>query len=165
MFPGGGYGVDLLQGGGVGGITSDLEKSGWLDRATRAVSLDMWAILPQSGHVTKVKILFELALGGHWIPSVSLSSGPLMGAAREAAAAADAYDASRPAGGVNAGKVARGVGDWVGMEVFIIVLQSLVLLAVFVWASAYALIFHPRALVPRLVLAIVVRDGRRPRGG
>jgi hypothetical protein len=155
MFPGGGYGVDLLQEGGVGGITSDLEKSGWLDRATRAVSLDMWAILPQSGHVTKVTILFELALGGHWIPSVSLSSGPLMGAAREAAAAADAYDASRPTEGVNAGKVARGVGDWVGMEVFILVLQSLVLLAVFVWASAYALIFHPRALVPRLVLVIV----------
>ena len=154
-FPGGGYGVDLLQEGGVARITSDLEKSGWIDRATRAVSLDMWVLLPQSGHVTKVTILLELALGGRWIPSVSLRSGPLMRAAMEAAAAADEFVASRPKDGVGGGKVARGVGAWVGMEVLIIVLQSLVLLAAFVWASAYALMFHPRALVPRLVLLIV----------
>ena len=63
-YAGGGYGVDLLQEGGVGGLTRELEASGWIDRATRAVSVDVWVVLPLSGVVTRASVLFELAGGG-----------------------------------------------------------------------------------------------------
>ena len=88
VYPGGGYGVDMLQEGGVASMVSDLQGRGWIDRATRAVSLDMWLVFPHAGHATRVAILFEVAAGGRWAPSLSMRSGPLAGAALKAAAAA-----------------------------------------------------------------------------
>ena len=117
--------MDLLQEGGVASISRHLHHAAWIDRATRAVSIDMWVMLPLAGHVTRATILLELAPGGRWLPSLSMRSGPLAGASVHAAAAADAADAARPAMGVRAGKIARGVGDWLGMEVVMIVLQVL----------------------------------------
>jgi len=125
VYPGGGYGVDLLQEGGVAGIARHLQESAWIDRASRAVSIDMWVMQPLAGHVTRATILFELAPGGRWLPSLSMRSGPLAAASLHAAAAADAALAARPAMGVRAGKIARGVGDWLGMEVVMMVLQVL----------------------------------------
>lgn len=123
VYPGGGYGVDLLQKGGVGGRVAELQRRGWIDRATRAVSMDLWVVLPAGGHATRVSILFELPAGGRWMPSLRMRSGPLPGAALKAAAAADAQDALRPSGGVRAGSVARGVGNWFAMEVVMLLLQ------------------------------------------
>ncbi len=48
----------------MGGLTRELEESGWIDRATRAVSVDVWVVLPLSGVVTRASVLFELAGGG-----------------------------------------------------------------------------------------------------
>ena len=152
LYPGGGYGVDLLQTGGVGGITADLQNSGWIDRLTRAVVIDMWILSPLAGHATKASIFYELVPGGKWKASLLQRSGPLKGAAKAVAEEVDKVDAARPSGGVGSGKISRGVGSWLPVEIAMIALQSLVLVSVFVWSSAYSLSFHPRALVPRLFL-------------